>query len=193
MKLMRLLNSASCLITNSRKNRLLHPGKLSWVVLLLLSAPFLPAFEITVNAELHENLAVVSGQFTGLSGIEVGKLLDSGKTIRMTWSFRKAGQVESVIHFAHRDPLSDGYIIFSPSPDSDPIPVKKADLMKSLTILDSTVLRSLGPWKPEENLEGRLYLDRDLVVPPLSIGSFFGHKRESSAWQLVRHPQGESG
>lgn len=154
----------------------------------MLSAQFLPAFEIAINAELHNGLAVVSGQFTGLSGGEIDQLLDSGNTIRLTWVFRKSGQVESVIHFAHRDPLSDGYIIFSPSPEADPILVNNADLMTFLSILDKTILMSLGPWAAEEVLEGRLYLDRDLVVPPMSIRSFFGYMRDSSAWQIIPHP-----
>lgn len=169
------------------------PGKLPWVALLMLSAPFLPAFEITITGNLHENHALVSGRISGLSGSDISKLLDSGNTIRLTWSFRKNGQVQSFVQYAHRDSLSDGYIIFSLSPDEAPIPVEKADLMKILSVMDETVLSSLGPWIPEENLEGRLYLDRDLVVPPMSIRSFFGHKRDSSSWQPIRHPLAVSG
>lgn len=154
----------------------------------MLAAPLLPAFEININAHLIESHAAVSGQFTGLGGDEIGKLLDSGNTIRLTWSFRKNGQVESVVYNAHRDSLSDGYIIFGISPDEDSIPVEKADLMRLLSVLDETVLSSLGPWEVEDLLEGRLYLDRDLLVPPMSIRSFFGHKRDSSSWQPIRHP-----
>lgn len=158
----------------------------------MLSATLLPALEIQITAALNGDNAVVSGYFTGLSRNELQNLLDSGNTLRLTWSFRKAGQVESVVRFAHRDPLSSGYLIYNSFSDQNPSVVGRDGLLDNLTTLSHVDLSSLGPWYRDEIIEGRLYLDRDLVIPPISIRSLFGRKRDISPWQPALYPGAES-
>lgn len=168
------------------------PGILAGAVLLMLCTRVLPALEFSLEASLQNHHAVVSGGLTDFSGDELAGLLDNGRTIRLTWIFRLAGSDESVVRYAHRDPIGRGYLVYGPEPDEDPIPVDADLLIKELSTLHEIELSSLGPWLPEDLLESRIYLDRDLMLPPMSIRSFFGHQRERSSWETLIHPSAAS-
>ena len=162
---------------------------LTGVVLLLLSARILPALDISLDASIRDNRAVVSGRINDFQSDEMIRLLDSGGTVRLTWVFRLAGSDETVARYAHRDPLGEGYLIYGAGPDpAGAAPVDAGRLPEELFALNNFELVSLGPWAPGETLEGRLFLDRDLMVPPMSIRSFFGRKQDRSSWQTVTHP-----
>lgn len=161
---------------------------LTGVVLLLLSARILPALDISLDASIRDNRAVVSGRINDFQSNDMIRLLDSGCTVRLTWVFRLAGSDETIARYAHRDPLGEGYLIYGAGPDSGAAPVDAGRLSEELFALNNFELVSLGPWAPDEILEGRLFLDRDLMVPPMSIRSFFSRKQDRSSWQTVTHP-----
>ncbi len=163
------------------------PGKLTWTLLLLLSARVLPALEISLDASVRDGTAVVSSRIIDFQGDEVIRLLDSGKTIRLTWVFRLAGIEETVVRYVHRDLLGDGYLIYRFGPEGDPIPLDVTNLLRELPVLDNIELPELGYWEEGNSLECRLYFDKDLLMPPMSIRSFFGQQRDRSSWKLVTY------
>ncbi|MCK5249980.1 MAG: hypothetical protein KAJ98_08450 [Spirochaetaceae bacterium] len=164
------------------------PGVMFGVVLLLLSACILPALEISLDASIRNDRAVVSGRIDGFQSNEIIRLLDSGSTVRLTWVFRLAGSDETIVRYAHRDPLGEGYLIYGADSESGGAPVDVGALLEELSFLDDFELSSLGPWEPDESLKGRLFLDRDLMLPPMSITSFFGRKQDRSSWSILTHP-----
>jgi hypothetical protein len=163
------------------------PGKLTCTLLLLLSAQILPSLEISLDASIRNGTAVVSSRIVDFQGDEVIRLLDSGKTIRLTWVFRLAGLEETVVRYVHRDFLGDGYLIYRSGPEGDSIPLDITNLLRKLPVLDNIELPELGFWEEGNTLDCRLYFDRDLLIPPMSIRAFFGQQRDRSSWKSVTY------
>ncbi|RKX74734.1 MAG: hypothetical protein DRZ90_03105 [Spirochaetes bacterium] len=172
----------------------LKPGILSGAVLLLLSAQVLPGLELSLDAEIRDDYAVVSGYIDGFDSGELLRQLDSGGTARLIWVFRLGGLDETLVRYVHRDFLDTGYIVFSPGIISDDIfiPAGEDSLEETLSTLNDYELTALGQWEKEDTLECRIFLDLNMFIPPLSIWSLFRKNQDRSPWTSIPYPQVET-
>ncbi len=168
----------------------LKPLPMSGAVLLLLSAQVLPGLELFLDAEIRDDYAVVSGYVDGFDSGELLRQLDSGGTARLIWVFRLGGLDETFVRFVHRDSLDTGYIVFSPGVVSDGlfIPAGDDSFEETLSTFNDYELMALGPWEKEDTLECRIFLDIDMLIPPLSIWSLFRKKQDRSPWTTIPYP-----
>ena len=169
---------------------LLLPG----AVLLLLSAQALSGLELSLDAEILDDYAVVSGYIGGFDSGELLRQLDSGGTVRLIWVFRLGGLDETLVRYVHRDFLDTGYIVFSPgiSPDGIFIPAGGDSLEETLSTLNNYELTVLGQWEKEDTLECRIFLNSNMFIPPLSIWSLFRKNQDRSPWTTIPYPQVET-
>ncbi len=167
----------------------LKPLLLSGVV-LLLSARVLPGLELIPDAEIRDDVAVVSGYIEGFDSGELLRQLDSGGTVRLIWVFRQGGLDETFTRYVHRDSLGSGYIVFTPGVISDGffIPAGEDIFEEALSAFNDYELTALGPWEKDDNLECRIYLDSNMSIPPLSIWSLFRKKQDRSPWTSIPYP-----
>ena len=186
------MNWLSSSITSSGKSNFLKPGILLGAV-LLLSVHALSGLGLSLETSVHNSYAVVDGRIDGIDSRGLLNKLDSGGTVSLTWVFRIGNRGGSLIYTVHRDLLGPGYIIsFQGMEDSSGIqPAAAEDLVKKLSLLDHCELKSLGPWPENEVLEARIFLDSDVMIPPLSIWSLFGSRVSRSSWISLNYPERE--
>lgn len=149
---------------------------------LLLSVHLLPALEMSFLAWEENLLPVVE---CSVSDIDVGqavRMMDAGGTIRITWQFRLGESETAIVRYAHRDALGEGYVIFGKTPDESAGPFLADRVIEVFSSLPRTTLVSLGIWDAGEVLRGRLMLDYDLSIPPLSMAAFIPDRRENTRW-----------
>ncbi|MCK5736110.1 MAG: hypothetical protein KAH21_06500 [Spirochaetaceae bacterium] len=166
------------------------PGIMSVAVLLMLPACIIPALEISVNAVVLDDYAAVTGRVESFHTAELIRQLDSGGTARLTWVFRLGGLDETLTRYAHRDPMGTGYVIFTPEDGNPgvPVPLGGNSLLETFFSVEQYQLKALGPWEQTEVLECRLFLDSNMMIPPLSIKSLFGTGRDRSSWSSIAYP-----
>jgi len=163
-------------------------------VLLLLSVCTLPALEVSLNALVMDNHAVVSGRIDNINSSELMRQIDSGGTLRLIWMFRFGGQDETLVRYAHRDHLNPGYVVYSPGRGGETVlvPPDADRLVEALSTLNNYELTALGVVSDDSPLEYRIFLDTERYIPPLSIWSLFRRKQLRRPWTRVSLTQVET-
>ncbi|MDF1569069.1 MAG: hypothetical protein RQ801_05435 [Spirochaetaceae bacterium] len=154
-------------------------------LILFVLAPGLPALNILISAEVQDGTIIADGIVNDLEVRDLVSRLDEGGTARLTWLFRMAGSDDSVVRFARRDALGEGYVVFEEGQGTTVGPLSANDLIQELSMLHARELSVFGPWREGARLEGRLFLDYDLGVPPVTLRSLSGESRDSSPWTPV--------
>ena len=162
------------------------PRILLGAALLMLSVRLLPALDVSVEAYERNHHPVVSCMVMDMDAGELIRFMDEGGTPRLTWHFRLGESDVSVTRYAHRDSLGEGYLVYGDAPGTAVGPLDAAGLIGELSRLTDYPLPGLGDWKPEEVFQGRLFLDSEMRIPPISISSIFGDSRERSPWHDAR-------
>jgi hypothetical protein len=167
------------------------PGMCLGGLILLILAPGLPALNILISAEIQDGTILVDGIVDDIEALDLVSRLDEGGTARLTWMFRMAGSDDSVVRYARRDALGEGYVVFEEGQGTTVGPLSAYDLIRELSMLQTRELSVFGPWREGVRLEGRLFLDYDLGVPPVTLRSLSGENRDSSPWTPVDIELGE--
>jgi hypothetical protein len=152
---------------------------------LLLSSVSISALDLSLDVTYNSSEVVVDGRAVDLPETELLNRIKSGSTIRLTWVFRIDGVEEAVVRYARRDPLSEGVLVYGPDRHELVSPVPPDRVGQVLSSLDGYRLSSQGPWGAGTVLEARLFLDSDLLYPPMSLTTLFRGLRERSAWRTV--------
>jgi len=164
---------------------LISSEKFLGFLLLMSIAVELTAMDLSVEFTIQDNHIVVDGRVIGLSENELLWEMNSGSTIRTVWVFRQGKDEELVLRYARRDPLGEGYLVYGEDGDELKAPVTTENLVRVLINLDAYSLVLLKPSDSETTLEARLYLDWNMLYPPMSLGFFWGGKQERSPWRMA--------
>ncbi len=155
---------------------------------LLLAAGSLHALELTVSARESGNHVAVQCRVEGYDLGETLRSLDAGETVRITWQFRLGKSDTTIVRYAHRDSLGEGYIVYGDDGLTIRGPFSGKEAAEELTVLPETILDLPGPWGEEDVLESRVFLDYRTFIPPMSIVRFFSGKRDKTGWQKLPYP-----
>ncbi len=158
---------------------------------MLLSVHSLTALDLSLNAWEGTLGTVVEGRVLDIDSGELVRRIDGGGTARVTWQFRLGESESTIIRFARRDSLGEGYIIYGSSSDESTGPFDAVGLVPALSFLPRVNLEELGVWEPDEVLEGRILLDYELNSPSLSLLAFLPGRRERSKWIEIPHAEAE--
>ena len=162
-------------------------------LILLVLAPGLPALNILISAEVQDGAIVVDGIVDDIDASDLIDRIEGGGTARLTWLFRMAGSDDSIVRYARRDVLGEGYVVYAEGKDTAVGPLSANDLIRELSRLKARELSFISPRVKGARLEGRLFLDYDFGVPPVTLRSLSGENRDSSPWTSTDMDSGAEG
>ena len=164
---------------------MISPAKFLGLLLPISLAFELSASALSVESILQNDHIAVDGGMIGLSEDELPWGMDSDATIRILWVFCQGGDNELVLRYARRDPLGEGYPVYGEDGVELEAPVTSEKQARALTNLDDYSLFLLKLSDKKTTLEARLFLNRNMLYPPMSLGGIWGDKQENSPWRTA--------